>query len=178
MNGTHSPSCKLSFLDCASLANHERQAWFRKTRVLSNCDALNDKNKFQFGMFADAFLDHVSSSRFFQKYFYCLWWGLKNLRYICVDQCIQFSFSISDITYNCLFIFELKLKTLTQKIFSNNTSNESNILRIVIHFESIFFYICVQFIWSKSSDQHLQRGNIIFKFHMHCWSNSVCPSHW
>ncbi|XP_061365373.1 probable cyclic nucleotide-gated ion channel 16 [Gastrolobium bilobum] len=78
MNRTHSPSCNPSFLDCATLGNHERQAWFRRTRVLTDCDALNDKN-FQFGMFADAFTDHVSSSRFFQKYFYCLWWGLKNL---------------------------------------------------------------------------------------------------
>ncbi|KHN19319.1 Putative cyclic nucleotide-gated ion channel 16 [Glycine soja] len=79
MNRTHSPSCNPSFLDCGTLADHERQAWFKRTRVLTACDALNDKNEFQFGMFADAFTDHVSSSRFFQKYFYCLWWGLKNL---------------------------------------------------------------------------------------------------
>ncbi|KAF1871059.1 hypothetical protein Lal_00020793 [Lupinus albus] len=79
MNKTHSPSCNPKFLDCAILGDHEREAWFRRTRVLTDCDALNDKNKFQFGMFADAFTDHVSSSRFFQKYFYCLWWGLKNL---------------------------------------------------------------------------------------------------
>ncbi|KAK7350606.1 hypothetical protein VNO77_09417 [Canavalia gladiata] len=79
MNRTRSPSCNPSFLDCATLDNHERQAWFRRTRVLSDCDALNDKNQFQFGLFADAFTDHVSSSRFFNKYFYCLWWGLKNL---------------------------------------------------------------------------------------------------
>ncbi|TKY73480.1 cyclic nucleotide-gated ion channel 16 [Spatholobus suberectus] len=79
MNRTHSPSCNPSFLDCASMSNNERQAWFKRTRVLTDCDALNDKNKFQFGMFADAFTDHVSSSRFFQKYFYCLWWGLRNL---------------------------------------------------------------------------------------------------
>ncbi|RDX94743.1 putative cyclic nucleotide-gated ion channel 16, partial [Mucuna pruriens] len=79
MNRTHSPSCNLSFLDCASLFDDERKVWFKRTRVLSDCDALNDKNQFQFGMFAEAFTDHVSSSRFFQKYFYCLWWGLKNL---------------------------------------------------------------------------------------------------
>lgn len=82
MNRTHSPSCDPSFFDCTTIFNHERQAWFRRTRVLTDCDALNDKNRFQFGMFADAFTDHVSSSRFFQKYFYCLWWGLKNLRFV------------------------------------------------------------------------------------------------
>ncbi|KAL2340879.1 hypothetical protein Fmac_008819 [Flemingia macrophylla] len=79
MNKTHSPSCNLSFLDCSTLLQHERQAWFRRTRLLANCDALNNKNHFQFGMFADALTDHVSASHFFQKYFYCLWWGLKNL---------------------------------------------------------------------------------------------------
>ncbi|KAG2399148.1 Cyclic nucleotide- and calmodulin-regulated ion channel 16 [Vigna angularis] len=72
MNKTHSPSCTPSFLDCATLDHRERQAWFKRTRVLSNCDALNNKNEFQFGLFADAFTDHVSSSRFVQKYFYCL----------------------------------------------------------------------------------------------------------
>lgn len=82
VNRTHSPSCHISFLDCTTIYNQERQAWFRRTRVLTHCDALNDKNRFQFGMFADAFTDHVSSSRFFQKYFYCLWWGLKNLRFV------------------------------------------------------------------------------------------------
>ncbi|KAK7354071.1 hypothetical protein VNO80_19528 [Phaseolus coccineus] len=79
MNRTHSPSCNPSFLDCATLEHRERQAWFKHTRLLSDCDALNNKNEFQFGLFADAFTDHVSSSRFVQKYFYCLWWGLKNL---------------------------------------------------------------------------------------------------
>ncbi|XP_015967239.1 probable cyclic nucleotide-gated ion channel 16 [Arachis duranensis] len=79
MNRTHSPSCKPAYLDCNLLDDPARQAWFKRTSVLADCDALNDKNDFQFGMFSDAFTDHVSSSTFSQKYFYCLWWGLKNL---------------------------------------------------------------------------------------------------
>ncbi|KAK7317196.1 hypothetical protein RJT34_01210 [Clitoria ternatea] len=78
-NKTHSPSCNLAFLDCANEHHDDRRAWFSRSKVLSDCDALNDKNRFQFGMFAEAFTDHVSSAPFFQKYFYCLWWGLKNL---------------------------------------------------------------------------------------------------
>ena len=81
MNRTRSPSCNPSFLDCASKENPERQAWLKRTKILTDCDALNDKNQFQFGMFADAFTDKVSSAKFIEKYFYCLWWGLKNLRY-------------------------------------------------------------------------------------------------
>ncbi|CAL9247227.1 unnamed protein product [Arabidopsis halleri] len=80
MNATHSPSCSLLFLDCGSLQDPGRQAWMRITRVLSNCDARNDDDQhFQFGMFGDAFTNDVTSSPFFDKYFYCLWWGLRNL---------------------------------------------------------------------------------------------------
>ncbi|KAL1192810.1 putative cyclic nucleotide-gated ion channel 16 [Cardamine amara subsp. amara] len=80
MNATHSPSCSLLFLDCGSLQDPGRQAWMRITQVLSNCDARNDDHQhFQFGMFGDAFTNDVTSSPFFDKYFYCLWWGLRNL---------------------------------------------------------------------------------------------------
>ncbi|GAV63013.1 cNMP_binding domain-containing protein/Ion_trans domain-containing protein [Cephalotus follicularis] len=80
MNGTHSPSCSPLFLDCSSLDNPERQLWLRVTHVVTGCDAKNDDNaNFQFGMFASAFTNDVASATFIDKYFYCLWWGLKNL---------------------------------------------------------------------------------------------------
>lgn len=80
-NRTHSPSCKPSFLDCSTYGRPDRIAWLKVTRVITSCDARNDDDKnFQFGMFADAFTIEVASSAFFQKYFYCLWWGIKSLR--------------------------------------------------------------------------------------------------
>lgn len=81
MNKTHSPSCQPIFLDCESLDKPERKAWLRRTHVLTNCDAFNDERNFEFGMFADAFTDEVASAVFYEKYFYCLWFGLKSLRY-------------------------------------------------------------------------------------------------
>ncbi|XP_021890856.1 probable cyclic nucleotide-gated ion channel 16 [Carica papaya] len=79
-NRTHSPSCKPSFLDCSTYGRPDRIAWLKVTRVITSCDARNDDDKnFQFGMFADAFTIEVASSAFFQKYFYCLWWGIKSL---------------------------------------------------------------------------------------------------
>ncbi|KAL5544233.1 hypothetical protein UlMin_008017 [Ulmus minor] len=78
-NGTHSPSCKPSFLDCSSLSNPERRYWMQDTQVLTGCDPLNEGIKFEFGMFTDAFTSEVASSHFIEKYFYCLWWGLKSL---------------------------------------------------------------------------------------------------
>ncbi|PSS07802.1 Cyclic nucleotide-gated ion channel like [Actinidia chinensis var. chinensis] len=77
-NFTHSPSCSPSFLDCRNLDRPERQYWLNFTKVLSECDARQSRD-FKFGMFADAFTEDVASSNFMEKYFYCLWWGLKNL---------------------------------------------------------------------------------------------------
>ncbi|XP_050221385.1 probable cyclic nucleotide-gated ion channel 16 [Mercurialis annua] len=77
-NHTHSPSCSNVFLDCNSKNNPARIAWFRTTSLLTNCDAKNDTS-FAFGIFADAFTNHVAEAHFVNKYFYCLWWGLRNL---------------------------------------------------------------------------------------------------
>lgn len=49
--------------------------------MLSNCDARNSNVDFKFGMFADAFINDVASKNFVIKYLYCLWWGIRNLRY-------------------------------------------------------------------------------------------------
>ena len=91
MNLTHSPSCEPSFLDCSSLSNPERRFWMQGTNVLTSCDALNDDGNFEFGMFADAFTSEIASSNFVEKYFYCLWWGLKSLRY---EFCLVFMLGI------------------------------------------------------------------------------------
>ncbi|PQM32917.1 putative cyclic nucleotide-gated ion channel 18 [Prunus yedoensis var. nudiflora] len=75
-------SCLTSFLDCNSKELPERKYWLNVTQVVSNCDAENEKNiKFKFGIFGDAFKNDVANSRFFEKYLYCFWWGLRNLRY-------------------------------------------------------------------------------------------------
>ncbi|XP_061946839.1 probable cyclic nucleotide-gated ion channel 16 [Populus nigra] len=72
------PACISPFLDCSAKDNPARQAWLTTTNLLTNCDAQNDEN-FQFGMFAEAFTNHVAEASFIDKYFYCLWWGLRNL---------------------------------------------------------------------------------------------------
>lgn len=81
-NETHSPSCNLKFLDCSSQEKPDRVAWMKNTKVVENCDAINDDKNFEFGMFAEAFTSEVASARFIDKYFYCLWWGMRNLWYV------------------------------------------------------------------------------------------------
>ncbi|CAK8541244.1 unnamed protein product [Lathyrus sativus] len=79
-NRSHSLSCLPSFLDCNSLDLPERQYWLNITRVITKCDAKTKINiKYKFGMFADAFLNDVVTTSFKERYFYCLWWGLRNL---------------------------------------------------------------------------------------------------
>ncbi|MCO5548986.1 hypothetical protein L7F22_002451 [Adiantum nelumboides] len=65
------------FLDCSSLGNSEREGWNR-TITQSLCS--QDGDFFNYGIYKDA-LDHgiVSTKKFVIKYFYCLWWGLRNL---------------------------------------------------------------------------------------------------
>lgn len=73
--------CLPSFLDCKSLEQPERQYWQNVTQVLSHCDATSSTTNFKFGMFAEAFTTQVATTDFVSKYLYCLWWGLRNLRY-------------------------------------------------------------------------------------------------
>ncbi|GMY13398.1 cyclic nucleotide-gated ion channel 18-like [Fagus crenata] len=78
-NASRYMHCLPSYLDCNSLQQADRQYWLNITHVIGNCDAKNEDISFKFGMFADAFINDVASSRFIEKYLYCLWWGLRNL---------------------------------------------------------------------------------------------------
>lgn len=75
------PLCNPRFLECASIRMPERKTWLNATRVLHHCDASNTDITFSYGMFADAMTYGVVSAKFPEKYLYCLWWGLRNLRY-------------------------------------------------------------------------------------------------
>ena len=104
-NASQVLTCLPIFLDCTSLNDTLRQYWLNVTQVTSKCDPRNENIKFKFGMFSDAFTNDVASSHFFAKYFYCLWWGLRNLRYIYLA--IQmFVFAYRYMTYE-LVIFKL-----------------------------------------------------------------------
>lgn len=75
---TKIPSCHFWYLDCRSIGDSGRASWLRSSNVSSVCNP--DTGFFQFGIYADALTYGVTNSRFFNKYFYCLWWGLRNLR--------------------------------------------------------------------------------------------------
>ncbi|PIN02197.1 K+-channel ERG [Handroanthus impetiginosus] len=68
--------CRIRYLDCAS-TGPDRDNWYNSTEVFKKCNG-KDGN-FDFGLFADALNDEVTTAGFIEKYFYCLWFGLRSL---------------------------------------------------------------------------------------------------
>ncbi|CAN1171872.1 Protein CNGC15c [Linum perenne] len=71
------PTCNFKFFDCNLAGNPSRVTWFKSSNSSSLCKP--DNGFYQFGIYGDAATFGVSTTSFFDKYFYCLWWGLKNL---------------------------------------------------------------------------------------------------
>ncbi|XP_059659491.1 protein CNGC15c isoform X2 [Cornus florida] len=71
------PSCQYSFFDCPKVNDPDRNTWFQSSNVTNTCDPNN--GSYPFGIYTNAVTSNVTSSLFFNKYFYCLWWGLQNL---------------------------------------------------------------------------------------------------
>ncbi|KAK1420915.1 hypothetical protein QVD17_22880 [Tagetes erecta] len=76
----HEDLCKSSFLDCSTVNHIDRQNWANVTSTFKKCTADDDSPyNFKYGIFESAVQKNVVSSSFFNKYFYCLWWGLQQL---------------------------------------------------------------------------------------------------
>ncbi|KAJ4804260.1 Cyclic nucleotide-gated channel 18 [Rhynchospora pubera] len=71
------PRCYQKFLDCSTLNDPDRANWLLYTDAVRNCTM--DSPEFNFGIFADVLTNEIIGATFFEKYLYCLWWGLKNL---------------------------------------------------------------------------------------------------
>ncbi|KAL1059661.1 hypothetical protein V6Z11_1Z019500 [Gossypium hirsutum] len=80
--------CNKDFLYCGNQQMKGYNIWkgMRDSVLNEKCpaDENDDNPPFDFGIFTQALSSGiVSSTKFFSKYFYCLWWGLQNLR--CVN---------------------------------------------------------------------------------------------
>ncbi|KAK7809503.1 protein cngc15c [Quercus suber] len=77
-----SPSCQNVYFDCRSVNNDSRANWFNSTNVTNLCIPsanLTPSSYYQYGIFGDAVTTDVVAAQFFTKYFYCFWWGLRQL---------------------------------------------------------------------------------------------------
>ncbi|RZB74823.1 protein CNGC15b-like [Glycine soja] len=71
------PSCQYGFFDCKRVEDSLRVSWFIASNITILCSP--KANFYQFGIYGDAVTSQVTTSSFFHKYFFCLWWGLRNL---------------------------------------------------------------------------------------------------
>ncbi|KAL3530553.1 hypothetical protein ACH5RR_009875 [Cinchona calisaya] len=70
-------SCRIEYLDCRRLNDQSRTTWFQASNITSQC--IPSSQAYPFGIYGNAVTFNVTSARFFNKYFYCLWWGLQTL---------------------------------------------------------------------------------------------------
>ncbi|KAF9675198.1 hypothetical protein SADUNF_Sadunf09G0007200 [Salix dunnii] len=71
-------SCEYGFFDCRRVHDSpQRDSWFKSSNITNSCNP--DNNYYQFGIYGDALKFDVTTASFFNKYFYCFWWGLRNL---------------------------------------------------------------------------------------------------
>lgn len=71
-------SCDFGYFDCRRVNEPQRSAWFQSSNITKQCAP--NTSDYPFGIYSDAVTANVTTASFFNKYFYCLWWGLKNLR--------------------------------------------------------------------------------------------------
>ncbi|KAF4382172.1 protein CNGC15b isoform X1 [Cannabis sativa] len=71
------PICRNWYFDCRIANHNERVEWFKASNISRHCGS--GSQLFEFGIYGEALKFRVLSLDFFSKYFYCLWWGLKNL---------------------------------------------------------------------------------------------------
>uniref|UniRef100_A0A7N2QXH8 Cyclic nucleotide-binding domain-containing protein n=1 Tax=Quercus lobata TaxID=97700 RepID=A0A7N2QXH8_QUELO len=74
-------ACRNEYFDCHTVNDDARTNWFSSTNVTTLCipNVTGGPSFYQYGIFGDAVNSNVIGSPFFNKYFYCLWWGLRNL---------------------------------------------------------------------------------------------------
>ncbi|KAA8544072.1 hypothetical protein F0562_021751 [Nyssa sinensis] len=121
-------SCQYSFFDCHGVVEVEdsnRTIWFRSSNVTYLCDPNN--SSYPFGIYGDALTYNVTSSKFFNKYFYCLWWGLKNLSSL--GQSLATSTNVGEICF-AIIIATLGLVLFAQLIGNMQTYLQSTTVRL------------------------------------------------
>ncbi|XP_010542586.1 PREDICTED: putative cyclic nucleotide-gated ion channel 15 isoform X2 [Tarenaya hassleriana] len=102
------PICQYRFFDCRRLEYPQRGSWFKWSNITKLCDP--SSGFYEFGIYGDAITSSVTSAHFFNKYFYCLWWGLKNLS--------SLGQNLSTSTYAGEILFAIIIATLGLVLFA------------------------------------------------------------
>lgn len=76
--------CKIDYLYCDNKHMEGFPQWQKISGDVlnSHCSVVEDDSSFNYGIYTQAISSRIVESRaFFSKFFYCLWWGVQNLRY-------------------------------------------------------------------------------------------------
>ncbi|KAL4611101.1 hypothetical protein ACB092_08G100100 [Castanea dentata] len=98
-------SCRNEYFDCHTVNDDARSNWFSSTNVTNLCTPTS--NFYQYGIFGDALNSNVIASPFFNKYFYCLWWGLRNVS--STGQNLTTSTYMGEVVFTIIFVATLGL---------------------------------------------------------------------
>ncbi|KAF3322261.1 putative cyclic nucleotide-gated ion channel 15 [Carex littledalei] len=88
------PPCQYRFFYCKDTETN-RNTWYQSSNLTDLCNP--SSTFYQFGIYAEALNVNLTSSPFLEKYFYCFWWGLKNLS--CLGQNLTTSTSVGEIIF-------------------------------------------------------------------------------
>ncbi|KAF3454981.1 hypothetical protein FNV43_RR05429 [Rhamnella rubrinervis] len=119
------PFCRHRYFDCHLLKDPNRQTWFRSSNVTAHCNP--DEKFYQFGIYGDALTFDVTTSPFFNRYFYCLWWGLRNLSSL--GQNLSTSTYVGEITF-AIIVATLGLVLFALLIGNMQTYLQSTTVRL------------------------------------------------
>ncbi|XP_015874444.3 protein CNGC15b [Ziziphus jujuba] len=117
--------CQYKYFDCHWLKSLDRQTWFKSSNVTAQCNP--DESYYDFGIYGDALTFDVTTSSFFNKYFYCLWWGLRNLSSL--GQNLSTSTYVGEITF-AIIIATLGLVLFALLIGNMQTYLQSTTVRL------------------------------------------------
>ncbi|KAI7982630.1 Protein CNGC15c [Camellia lanceoleosa] len=118
-------SCQSAFFDCRRVNDPDRNTWFQSTNITNVCDP--NSSSYPFGIYSDAIKSNVTSSMFFNKYFYCLWWGLNNLSSL--GQNLSPSINVEEISF-AIIIANLGLVLFALLIGNMQTYLQSTTARL------------------------------------------------
>lgn len=156
------PFCEYGYFDCHKVKGTNRQAWFRLSNATTLCNP--DNGFYQFGIYGDAVTYDVTNATFVDKYFYCLWWGLRNLRYI---------------FYHTLIKSEPTYKTRSLLVMAFNITSIQNFIRTILNNMSLLMNNnFVQFLGTESFNKHFCWRNHFCYNHSNCWASPLCIAHW
>ncbi|XP_030923900.1 protein CNGC15b-like [Quercus lobata] len=119
-------ACRNEYFDCHTVNDDARSNWFSSTNVTNLCTPTS--NFYQYGIFGDALNSNVIASPFFNKYFYCLWWGLRNVS--STGQNLVTSTYMGEVLFTIVFVGTLGLFLLALLIGNMQRYLQSATLRL------------------------------------------------